>query len=256
MSNSQLEKRHHLILDALEKRGSITVNQLVEMLQVSEMTIRRDLDVLARKGLLRRVHGGAVLDRRRSYEPPFFMRSLENAEAKQRIGQAAANLIESGESIILDVGTTTLEIARCLKEKQNLTVITPSLPIANLLSKNPDIRLIMTGGIVRPIELSMVGHLAKRALNDFFVDKLFLGAAGVDFDVGLTEYNLEDALVKQAMIKNAKKIILVADSSKFGRIAFTGIAPIDVLNTVITDQTIDPEWIARLRRLGIEVIAV
>lgn len=254
MSGYLSEERHQIILETLEARGSIMVNEMVERFGVSEMTIRRDLDALERKGLLRRVHGGAVLDRGRSYEPPFVARAVENLSAKQQIARAAAALIENGDSIILDVGTTTYEIARQLVDKQNLTVITPCLQIATLLAENPNIRLILTGGIVRPTELSMVGHLAERALRDFYVDKLFLGAAGVDFEAGLTEYNLEDTLVKQVMIKNAKRVILVADASKFGRVAFTAIAPIIVINTLITDEGLDGEWIARLRKMQIEVI--
>jgi DeoR/GlpR family transcriptional regulator of sugar metabolism len=248
------EERHQVILDLLEESGSVTVNEMVERFGVSEMTIRRDLDILEKKGLLRRVHGGAVLDRGRSYEPPFLSRAVENLEAKQRIGRVAADMIQNGDSITLDVGTTTMEIARHITGKQNLTVITPCLQIASLLAENPNIRLILTGGIVRPGELSMVGHLAERALKDFYVDKLFLGAAGVDFNAGLTEYNLEDTLVKQVMIKNAKEVILVADSSKFGRIAFTSIAPLSVVSRLITDQEADGEIVARLRRQNIEVV--
>jgi DeoR/GlpR family transcriptional regulator of sugar metabolism len=248
------EERHQVILDLLEESGSVTVNEMVERFGVSEMTIRRDLDILEKKGLLRRVHGGAVLDRGRSYEPPFLSRAVENLEAKQRIGRVAADMIQNGDSITLDVGTTTMEIARHIAGKQNLTVITPCLQIASLLAENPNIRLILTGGIVRPGELSMVGHLAERALKDFYVDKLFLGAAGVDFNAGLTEYNLEDTLVKQVMIKNAKEVILVSDSSKFGRIAFTSIAPLSVVSRLITDQEADTEVVARLRRQNIEVI--
>ncbi|MFZ5808544.1 MAG: DeoR/GlpR family DNA-binding transcription regulator [Chloroflexota bacterium] len=248
------EERHQVILDLLEESGSVTVNEMVERFGVSEMTIRRDLDILEKKGLLRRVHGGAVLDRGRSYEPPFLSRAVENLEAKQRIGRIAAEMIQNGDSITLDVGTTTMEIARHIAGKQNLTVITPCLQIGSLLAENPNIRLILTGGIVRPGELSMVGHLAERALKDFYVDKLFLGAAGVDFNAGLTEYNLEDTLVKQVMIKNAKEVILVVDSSKFGRIAFTSIAPLSVVSRLITDQEADTEIVARLRRQNIEVV--
>ncbi|MGB9641472.1 MAG: DeoR/GlpR family DNA-binding transcription regulator [Anaerolineales bacterium] len=248
------EERHQVILDLLETHGSVTVNEMVERFGVSEMTIRRDLDILEKKGLLRRVHGGAVLDRGRSYEPPFISRAVENLDAKQRIGRVAASLIENGDSITLDVGTTTFEVAKNITGKQNLTILTPCLQIATLLAENPNIRLIVSGGIVRPGELSMVGHLAERTLQDFYVDKLFLGAAGVDLEAGLTEYNLEDTLVKQVMIKNAKQVILVADSSKLGRIAFTSIAPLSVVHTLVTDEAIDANWLARLRKLNLEVI--
>ena len=248
------EERHQIILNILENQGSVLVTDLVSQFDVSEMTIRRDLDVLERKGLLRRVHGGAVSDRGRSYEPPFLSRSTTHQEEKERIGKMAAELVRSGDSITLDVGTTTLEVARHLAEKQNLTIITPCFQIAALLCENPSIRLILTGGILRHSELSMLGHLAERVFDEFYVDKLFLAAAGVDFEGGLTEYNLEDTLVKQAMIRTAKQVILVTDASKFNRVAFTAIAPINVIDTVVTDRSVPPSIVSRLKDLDIDVI--
>jgi len=248
------EERHQIILNILENQGSLLVTDLVSQFDVSEMTIRRDLDVLERKGLLRRVHGGAVSDRGRSYEPPFLSRSTTHQEEKARIGKIAAELVRSGDSITLDVGTTTLEVARNLADKQNLTIITPCFQIASLLCENPAIRLILTGGILRHSELSMVGHLAERVFDEFYVDKLFLAAAGIDFESGLTEYNLEDTLVKQAMIRTAKQVILVTDASKFNRVAFTAIAPINVVDTVVTDKAINSSIAARLQELNIDVI--
>jgi DeoR/GlpR family transcriptional regulator of sugar metabolism len=248
------EERHQIILNILENQGSVLVTDLVSQFEVSEMTIRRDLDVLERKGLLRRVHGGAVSDRGRSYEPPFLSRSTTHQEEKARIGKMAAELVRSGDSITLDVGTTTLEVARNLAEKQNLTILTPCFQIAALLCENPSIRLILTGGILRHSELSMVGHLAERVFEEFYVDKLFLAAAGVDFESGLTEYNLEDTLVKQAMIRTAKQVILVTDASKFNQVAFTAIAPIDVIDTVVTDRLVHPSIVTKLKDIDIDVI--
>lgn len=247
-------ERQQVILGLLNAKGAVTVGELVERFDVSEMTIRRDLLLLERKRLLRRVRGGAVSDRGRAYEPPYLTRSDEHREEKERIGRAAASLVQNGESLTLDVGTTTLEVARALLDKQDLTVITPSFRIASLLSDAPGMRIILTGGILRPGELSLVGHLAERVFADFYVDKLFLGAGGVDFEGGLTEYNLEDALVKQAMLKSAKEVILVADSSKFNRLAFTAIAPLQVVNRLVTDSGLDRESVSRLEEMGIEVI--
>ena len=248
------EERRQKILDLLDSQGSVEITDLVNRFNVVEMTVRRDFDLLERKGLLRRVHGGAVSDRGRSYEPPFLTRTIAHEMEKVRIGKAAANLVNNGESITLDVGTTTLEVARHLTDKQNLTIITPCFQIANILVEHPGIRLILTGGILRPGELSMVGHLAERCFRDFFVDKLFLGAAGIDFETGLTEYNLEDTLVKQAMIRSAKEVILVADSSKFNKIAFTAIGPLKSINRVVTDSSIHPAIVNHLKRENIEVI--
>lgn len=248
------EERHQSIMNILEEQGSVMVTDLVSQFNVSEMTVRRDLDMLERKGLLRRVHGGAISDLGRSYEPPFLTRSTTNQAEKARIGKLAVQLIHSGDSVTLDVGTSTVEVARNLVERQNLTILTPCFQIAGLLCENPGIRLILTGGILRPGELSMVGHLAERVFEEFHVDKLFIAAAGIDFEAGLTEYNVEDTLVKKAMIRTAKQVILVADASKFNRVAFTTIAPLDVVNTVITDKSVDPSIVTKLLDLDIDVM--
>ncbi|MHB8133497.1 MAG: DeoR/GlpR family DNA-binding transcription regulator [Anaerolineaceae bacterium] len=248
------DQRHQTIINLLEDLGAVTVSDLVKEFKVSEMTIRRDLDILENQGLLRRVHGGAVSRRGRSYEPPFMLRTSENLDNKIRISQAAANLIQNGDSITLDVGTTTLEIARHLQNKQDLTVITPSLQIANELINHPGIRLILTGGILRIGELSMVGHLAERIFEDFFVDKLFLGAGAVDLKTGVSEFNIEDALVKRAMVKSAKSVVLVADSSKFNQVAFTSIVPLSEIHTIITDKELDPHLATQIQAKGLELI--
>ena len=249
-------ERQQAILDLVDKNDSTQVADLVRLFNVSEMTIRRDLDLLERKGLLRRVHGGAVSHHGRSYEPPFMLRSTVHNEEKKRIGAAAAGLINKGDSILLDVGTTTLEIARNLYAHQNLTVITPSFQIATQLAEHPGIRLILTGGILRQSELSMVGSLAARATQEFYVDKLYLGAGGIDLRAGLSEFNLEDAQVKQVMLQQAKDITAVVDSSKFGQVALAAIAPLKAVNRIITDSGIQPRLAARIRDLGIELILV
>lgn len=246
--------RHKTIIERLEDNSTVTVADLVKEFNVSEMTIRRDLAILESRGLLRRVHGGAISQRGRSYEPPFLSRAGEYMEAKRRIGEAAAALVQNGDSITLDVGTTTLEVARNLHSKQDLTVLTPSLRIANELSDHPGIRLILTGGILRLGEYSMVGHLAERIFDDFFVDKLFLGAGAVDLKAGVTEFNIEDTLVKRAMVKSAKKVYLAADSSKFLQVAFTSIVPLSSLHTIISDTELDPHLVSQVRKEGIEVI--
>jgi len=246
-------ERQKKILNLLDENGSIQVSELIDLFNVSDMTIRRDLILLERKGLLRRVHGGAVLNRGRSYEPPFLSRTSSFLEQKEMIGLAAAQLIQVGESIMLDVGTTTLEVARAIPQNLNLTIITPSMQIASLLVDHPSVRVILTGGILRPGELSLVGHLAEQAVRDFFVDKLFLGAAGVDLESGLTEFNLEDTLVKQAMLDRAKEVILVVDSTKFSKVAFTAIAPITVVHHIITDREVPDKIAQQIEKMGIKL---
>ena len=245
------ENRRTVILKELEDRGSVGVVDLATRLGVSEMTIRRDLADLEKEGGIRRTHGGAVSTRGRSYEPPFILRENENQNAKRIIGKVAASLVADGDSIALDIGSTTLEIARNLVGRRNLTVITSSLHIANLLYSQPDIRLILSGGIVRLGEASMIGDLAKYAYQNLYVDRLFLGVGAIDAQSGLTEYNWDDALVKQAMIGSAKEVILVTDASKFDRVAFARVAHLNVIHQVVTDRPPTGELLETFNRLGI-----
>jgi DeoR family transcriptional regulator, fructose operon transcriptional repressor len=245
------DSRRTIILKELEKGGSVSVVDLAARLGVSEMTIRRDLADLEKEGGIRRIHGGAVTARGRSYEPPFILRESENQEAKSEIGKYAASLIADGESIALDIGSTTLQIAQNLVGRRNLTVITSSLHIANLLYSQPDIRLILSGGMVRLGEASLTGDLAKYAYQSLYVDRLFLGVGAIDSQSGLTEYNWDDALVKQAMIRSAKEVILVADASKFDRVAFARVAALDVVHQIVTDRAPKDELLDTFNRFGI-----
>ena len=228
--------RQKSILERIEQRGSVTVIELAETLNVSEMTIRRDLNELENIGLIRRTHGGAVNARGRSYEPPLILRSDNNKTVKSLMGRYASEMVADGDSVSLDVGSTIFEVAANLKETHNITLITPSIPIATLFFDRSDIRLILPGGIVRPGEMSMVGDFARKNLELMFVDRLFLGVGAIDSQAELTEYNLDDAAVKQVMIKNAKEIILVADSSKFEKTAFSFVAPLKVIHHLVTNE--------------------
>ncbi|MCC6189418.1 MAG: DeoR/GlpR transcriptional regulator [Anaerolineales bacterium] len=249
-----------MIVELVQANGSKRVAQLCDLFAVSEMTIRRDLRDLEREGLLRRVHGGAVINLGRSYEPPYAMRTTRNEARKQAIGRRAAELVLDGDSIALDVGTTTLELAQALRGKRNLTILTASLAIANAvvkhLSLTSDVRLILTGGIVRAGELSMIGPVPARTYGEYHVDKAFIGVGGLDLEAGLTEYNLDDALVKKALIQNARRRIVLADSSKIGRTTFTAVAPLSVVDSLVTDDAIPPEMRSALQAAGIEVLIV
>jgi DeoR/GlpR family transcriptional regulator of sugar metabolism len=170
----------------------------------------------------------------------------------------AAELIIDGDSIALDVGTTTLEIAQALQGKHNLTIITASLPIANEIVSNlsltSEVRLILTGGILRSGELSMIGNIAAQTYAEFHVDKAFIGIGGLSLENGITEYNLEDAIVKKPLIQNARQRIVVADSSKIGRTTFASVAPLSMVDTIITDSQISEESKRALQDLGIELL--
>jgi DeoR/GlpR family transcriptional regulator of sugar metabolism len=249
-----LESRHRAIISAVEVQGTVRVVELAKQLNVTEMTIRRDLSLLERQGLLKRVHGGGISARGRSYEPTLVLRNTVHVAEKQRIARLADELIKEGDFIALDVGSTTFELARRLASRRNLTVITPSLLIANVLANLPELRLILPGGIVRPGETSMVGELSHRALEMFHVDRLFLGVGSIDSTAGLTEYNWDDTLVKQAMLKTAKQVIALADASKFERIATVKIAPLEALDVLVTDQA-PPAGLAKaLQKAEVKVL--
>ena len=243
------------IVEIIETENAVTVSDLCSRLNVSEMTIRRDLRHLAKDNLLVRVHGGAIATRGRSFEPPRLMRAEVNAHLKRAIADQAALLVHEGDSIVLDVGTTTLELSRRLVDMPNLTIITNSLPLANILSESSSsCRIIVCGGVLRPGELSMGGHIAERTFKDFQVDKCFLGVGGVHADSGLTEYNLEDALVKQVIIKHAKQVIVLADNSKLNQTCFKSIAPLSEVDTIVTDEEASADEIEKIRARDVKII--
>lgn len=246
-------ERHKLILDRIAADGAVTVSDLCSALNVSDMTVRRDLKALEEANLVRRIHGGAVAAEGRSYEPPFMVRSQEAQAAKHAIAKEAANLIHDGDSIALDVGTTTLALAESLRDKQGLTVITASLPIANVLVDLPNIRVILTGGILRSEEHSMVGDIAEETLSRFHVDKAFVGIGGIDLEVGLTEYNIDDTRTKRSLIQCGQQRILLADSSKFGRRVFASVSPLTEITTVVTDNNLSNSYHKALIDAGITV---
>ncbi|MCB8881374.1 DeoR/GlpR transcriptional regulator [Acidisoma cellulosilytica] len=247
-------KRHARILELLETEGRLMVSDLANRLEVSEMTIRRDFEVLEQTGVLSRVHGGAVPSDSRSYEPPFAVRIGRNIEAKQRIGQLAAGLLRDGETVILDAGTTTLEIARALRGRKNLRILALSLHIADVLVDETGITTMLSGGVARPGERSFIGTLAEQTFRELSFDTLFLTVGGIDPQSGLTEYNLDDAGIKRAACASARRRIAVADGSKIGKTAFVKICAIDDLDILITDSTAPDDVLNHFRQAGVEVI--
>jgi DeoR/GlpR family transcriptional regulator of sugar metabolism len=248
--------RRELCLQILERRGRVSVAELALKASVSEMTIRRDLEALEREGVLRRVHGGAVSAVSMSYEPPFAVRAQRAVAAKERIGRAAADLLAEGETVILDVGTTTLEVAKALRGRRNLTVLTPSLRVADVLAPEPGLRLMLTGGVIRPGELSLVGDLAEAAFRDLRFDTFVMGVGGVDPEEGLTEFNPDDARVKRAALASARRCVVVADGSKLGKVAFARICPVERVDVLVTDREAPAELVTALEAAEVEVVTV
>jgi DeoR/GlpR family transcriptional regulator of sugar metabolism len=246
--------RRHLTLERLAERGEVAVAELSREAGVSEMTVRRDLEALEREGVLRRVHGGAISAVSRSYEPPFALRAGRSQEAKARIGRLAASLLSEGDTAVIDVGTTTLELARALTGASGLTILTPSLRAADALSATEGVRVILTGGILRPGELSLIGDLAERAFEDLHCDTAFIGVGGIEPVAGLTEFNLDDTRVKRSALASARRCVALADATKLGKVAFARICPLERVDVLVTDSSAGEEVLEFIRDAGVEVM--
>lgn len=246
--------RHGLIVDLVQATGRVHVGDLAGRAGVSEMTVRRDLEELEAGGALTRVHGGAISNVSRSFEPGFSVRSLQRVEAKQRIGAAAAALVRDGETLVLDAGTTTLHVARALRPDLRVRALALSLYIADVLADLPHVTLMIPGGVVRRHERSFVGGMTTATFAGLAFDTVILTSGGVDVAAGVTEYEFDDAETKRAALASARRKIVVVDSSKLGAVAFVRLCPIDEVDVVVTDDEADPELVAALRAADVEVV--
>ena len=251
-----IKARRATIAERLRLEGEASIVELAAMFGTSEMTIRRDLDLLEAKGLARRARGGAIAVQSRSFEPPILQRAIHMAQAKRRIGAAGAELLRENETVVLDVGTTTHEMAKAIHPDLHVTVITSSLLIATELSTKPRVRTIVSGGVVRHGEMSLVGARAESSYDDLNLDTVFLGVAGITDAKGLSEYNLDDAKVKQAAIAAGRRIVVLADSSKLGQVAFVTVAPLRIVDLLITDALAEHPVVRSIKKMGIEVLHV
>ena len=250
------EERLRITLETVRERGSVTVPELSDTFGVSEITIRRDLKELAERGLIRRAHGGAVYPAGTFPEPPVIQRMQKNRAYKLRIAEAAADLIEDGDSVFIGSGSTTTYIARKLVNRQNLTVVTNAISVATELATADGVTVVVLGGLLRPSELSMVGHITEQALKEVRLEKVFLGMRAISLEAGLTNDYLPEVMTDRAILQMAPKLIVVADYSKFGKIASAFVASIDQITTLVTNKEVDPEILEQIRASGVEVIAV
>ncbi len=242
--------RHRLIAQAVGESGSATVQELAALTGTSEMTIRRDLDTLAAHGVLERVRGGARTLLLRGEEPPFALRAHEAIDAKRRIAAEVSSLIADGESVLLDSGTTCLEVARLLRGRQ-VTVMPLSLQAIHVLSDAPGpTTLMVPGGRPRAAEGALTGPLALASLAALRFDTAVIGCCGLSAAEGLTAYDLDDAAVKKAGIASARRIIVAADGSKLGRTAYAHVGPSTLLNTLVTDTTAPADEVTALESGG------
>ncbi|MGO0061413.1 DeoR/GlpR family DNA-binding transcription regulator [Brevibacillus fluminis] len=250
------EERKSIILDELNRNNKVKVVSLAERLQVSSETIRRDMDVLEKLGLLTRVYGGAVKRGYQAGEPPYENRQDLNREAKQRIGQKAASLLQDGDTILMDTGTTVLELARSIRDRKRLTILTNSVPVASLLINAIHNhvfsgKVIMLGGELNPEQQSSGGALCESFLSAFHVDRAFISVGGVSLVTGISDYDLSESMVTRKMISVAKEVIVLADSSKIGVQAFCQIAPLEAVDLLISDAPHPSSWAAELEQKGI-----
>jgi DeoR family transcriptional regulator of aga operon len=251
--DSTLERRVS-ILNKLDLDGQVIVSDLSKGLKVSEVTIRNDLNKLEEKKMLVRTRGGAFKLERVGLDFDLSEKNTLHLQEKKRIGVAAAQLLEEGDTIILDSGSTTMEITKHLSRFSNLTIITNALNIAISLAELKNINVIIPGGILRRNSLSLVGSTAEETFQHYFCDKLFLAVDGFNLTSGLSTPNVEEAYLNKIMISIAKKVIVVTDSSKFNKRSFAVIAPISKVDIVVTDSGIPPEVQKELENAGIQVI--
>lgn len=248
-----IAERHQYILNKIQVKGSLDVQGLCKELDVSSVTIRKDLKLLEDKNLLYRTHGGATLNNPYTVDRPVNEKEHLQSDEKMRIGALGAELIEDNDSIIIGSGTTVLALARCIRPKGNLTVITSALNVALELVHNTNIEVIQLGGLLRRSSSSVTGPYSDNVLSNVFCSKLFLGVDGIDLEFGLTTTNAFEAHLNRQMIASSQKIIVLADSTKFGKRGFGKICGIEEVDHIITDQGISDHTIKTLESLGIKI---
>ncbi len=242
------------IVRIVEQRRRISVGELCALFQISEATARRDLEVLALQGKLRRVHGGAISLPEAPPELPILERSDEQSEEKQRIGRLAAGLVSDGETVFLGSGTTVLKAARELRERKNLTVITNSLPVLNVLAGSPAVTVVCLGGVLRDSELSFIGHITEQALAEVRADKVIIGIRAISLEQGLTSDYLPETMTDRAIIRAGREVIVVADHTKFGRVSTAFLAPVGSVHRIVTDAAAPPAEVQELEKSGVPVL--
>ncbi|MFI5368164.1 MAG: DeoR/GlpR family DNA-binding transcription regulator [Spirochaetia bacterium] len=250
----KLQVQRYLFIESLLKQqNTVLIRELSSSLHVSTNTVRRDLASLEKQGVLKRIHGGAVYVNN-NQSMPYEARSRAGLTEKEKIGRYAASLVQDASTVIIDAGTTTKQLALYLKDIGDLTVLTNSLEIAEILGRNPNITVIVSGGILQMSSRHLIGMPAEQFFSKIRVDQLFTSANAISIDEGLLSSNLHIVPIKRKMMEAAKETIIIADSSKFHQTGIGQIAPLTAAQKIITDSGIPAETAARIRAMGIEVI--
>lgn len=249
-------ERRNEILTQLRQEGRVIVADLSKKYDVTEETIRRDLEKIEQDGFAERTYGGAVLKENSKDELPFLVRKRANVEAKKRIAARIGGMIEDGDRIMLDASTTALFVAKQIRQKKDITVITNSIEILLELSDVEGWRVMSTGGTLRPEALSLLGYQAERMVSEFYVDKAIISCKGIDFHKGISDFNERESGLKKQMLSSASTRILAVDGNKFGKVSFTKILDFAELDMIVTDYELDEAWLEKLEDCKVEVVAV
>ena len=246
--------RRQSLLDLLRKQPGLSVPELGTTLGVSQGTIRNDLNALELEGLLKRVHGGAILNDEYQFQSsPFLLRYKEHAAAKLAIARAAAVLVMNGDSIFLDASTTAYYLARMLSDRQRLRAVTNGIDVARLLAQNPSNTSFLIGGVVNNESASVVGLLSEQIIKDLHFQKALVSCSGFSLERGMTEVYLAEAQLKRRAVESSQQLIALIDSSKFGKEDLTPFARPEAITHLFTDAGLSPAWIERLKLAGIQV---
>ncbi len=250
------EERKRKIIEMLRQKNKIMVPELCEYFNVSGATIRNDLRDLEKSGMLKRTHGGAINVSKSGFEPNYYQKEVKYPLAKKAIAEKGVELIEDGDVIILDTGTTILKLAQLLKNKKNLTVVVNDIEIARCLEEAEGVNIIMIGGTLRKNLHCTVGPIAASTLSGLNVDKAFMATNGLSIEKGLTTPDINQAEIKKIMIDIASEVIVLCDSSKLGKNSFVQFAPLNRIDKLITNNGVNSEYIKELSGVDIDIVTV
>ncbi|NLG36420.1 MAG: DeoR/GlpR transcriptional regulator [Clostridiales bacterium] len=249
--------RHEKLVALVNEKGMLSTGELCGLLGVSQATVRRDITELDRQNRIRKTHGGAMAHIRHATEDmPMPMRRHTRREEKARIAAAALELVGEGESVFLDSGTTTYELAVKLRAFRNLTILTNDIDIAFEVANSGTNNLIVAGGVRKKSSATLIGHFTEQMLSQLHVDRAFLSVDAVDIDSGFMDYNTDEIPIKRVMIRNARSRVVLCDHAKFSNAAFVSICPLDAADLIITGRELDMSIAERIRQAGTQVLAV
>ncbi|MFE8700880.1 DeoR/GlpR family DNA-binding transcription regulator [Cytobacillus sp. FJAT-54145] len=248
------EERKKVIFNMLNRQDRVRIAELVDVLGVSGETIRRDLDRMEKENLLKKVHGGAVMEKGHSLEPPFDKKSMVNAEGKRNICRAAAELVEDGDIIMIGHGTTPSHMVSYLKGKKNITIVTPSIPILMMCLDGFEGRVIFTGGELGKDQKLTAGPIAEKMIDELKANKAFIAPGGISTESGITDYDIFGANLSRKLMERADEVIVLADYSKLGKTTFAHISSLSEMDRLITDKPLSPDWLIQLDSLEINIV--